>query len=213
MVLEVHFKPLALRMVGQSFAAQRGVVPPANGIPRLHGIASQQFEYRILPIFGQNRHHATVMVDMCYYAFQLPLLHRYKVHAGRTLPATTSIAPCPSERYGESYSVKARCARRGFPRLGYLSKKPAAVKRLYVCGDGVEEGPALNMSKSVPKDAMARFARAGLVPANAFAGTEISWVGLGGGIEAAHVNSVKEFWTDYFAKTGAKVVTMQRLRL
>ena len=60
---------------------------------------------------------------------------------------------------------------------------------------------------------MARFVRASLVPASAFAGTEISWVGLGGGIEAAHVNSVKEFWTDYFAKTGAKVVTMQRLSL
>lgn len=108
-------------------------------------------------------------------------------------------------RYGDGFLFAA----------DYLSKNPAAVKRLYVCGDGVEEGPALDMSKAVPKDAMARFARGGLVPKAGLSGVEIYWIGLGTGKkDALHYQQVKQFWADqYFQAVHAKVVTLQRLGL
>lgn len=108
-------------------------------------------------------------------------------------------------RYGDGFMFAA----------GYLASKPADVKRLYICGDGVEEGPALDLSKGVPKDAMARFARAGLVPSDGLSGVEVNWIGLGTGKnEALHYQQIRQFWADqYFKTVRAKAVTLQRLGL
>ncbi len=92
----------------------------------------------------------------------------------------------------------------------YLATNPAATKKLFVCSDGVEESPVLDMSARVPANALKRLEAGGFVPSDGLAGVEVSWVGLGGRKEVAHVRAVKTFWESYFRAVHAKLVLIQR---